>query len=61
MHDMITKRRLYELKWPQHLGEAPLPEETMSKPQTMFPPSETIEECSKFKCATPFIGGLMTS
>ena len=58
---MITKRQLYKLKWSLHLGEAPLPEETMSKPLTMFPPRETIEECLKFKCASPFIGGIMTS
>ena len=58
---MITKTQLYELKWLQRLGEAPLPEETTSKPQTMFPLSETVEECPEFKHAFPFIGGLMTS
>ena len=61
MHQMITTRQLYKLKWSLHLGEAPLPEETMSKPLTMFPPRETIEECPEFKCASPFIGGIMTS
>ena len=58
---MITKRQLYKLKWSLHLGEAPLPEETTSKPLTMFPLRETIEECLKFKCASSFIGGIMTS
>ena len=58
---MITKGRLYKLKWSLHLGEAPLPEETTSKPLTMFPPRETIEECPEFKHASPFIGGIMTS
>ena len=33
----------------------------MSKPLTMFPPRETIEECSEFECASTFIGGIMTS
>ena len=61
MHQMITKRQLYKLKWSLHLGKAPLPEETMSKPLTMFPLRETIEECPEFKCASPFIGGIMTS
>ena len=61
MHEMITKRQLYKLKWSLHLGEAPLPEETMSKPLMMLPPRETIEECPEFKCASPFIGGIMTS
>ena len=61
MHEMITKRQLYKLKWSLHLGEAPLPEETMSKPLTMFPLRETIEECPEFKCTYPFIGGFMTS
>ena len=27
----------------------------------MFPLGETIEECPKFKRASPFIGGFMTS
>ena len=61
MHQMITKRQLYKLKWSLHLGEAPLPEETMSKPLTMFPLRETMEECLEFKCASPFIGGIMMS
>ena len=61
MREMITKRQLYKLKRSLHLGEAPLPEETMSKPLTMFPLRETIEECPEFKCAYPFIGGFMTS
>ena len=61
MHQIITKRQLYELKWSLHLGEAPLPEETTSKPPTMFPPRETIEECPEFKRTYPFIGGFMTS
>ena len=61
MHQIITKRQLYKLKWSLHLGEAPLPEETMSKPPTMFPLRETIEECPEFKHAFPFIGGFMTS
>ena len=61
MHQIITKRQRYKLKWSLHLGEAPLPEETMSKPPMMFPLRETIEECSEFKCASPFIGGFMTS
>ena len=61
MHQIITKRQLYKLKWSLHLGEAPLPEETTSKPLMMFPLRETIEECPKFKCAYPFIGGSMTS
>ena len=61
MHQMITKRQLYKLKWSLHLGEAPLPEETMSKPLTMFPLRETIEECPEFKRASPFIGGIMMS
>ena len=61
MREMITKRQLYKLKWSLHLGEAPLPEETMSKPLTMFPPRETIEECPEFKRAYPFIGGFMMS
>ena len=56
---MITKGWLYKLKQSLHLGEAPLPEETMSKPLTMFPSRETIEECPKFKHASPFIGGIM--
>ena len=60
MYQMITKRQLYKLKWSLHLGEAPLPEETTSKPLTMFPPRETIEECPKFKSASPLIGGIMT-
>ena len=58
---MITKRQLYKLKQSLHLGEAPLPEETTSKPLMMFPPRETIEECPKFKRTTPFIGGIMMS
>ena len=58
---MITKRQLYKLKWSLHLGEAPLPEETTSKPLMMFPQRETIEECPKFKRASPFIGDIMTS
>ena len=58
---MITKRQLYKLKRSLHLGEAPLPEETMSKPLTMLPLRETIEECPKFKHASPFIGGIMMS
>ena len=53
---MITKRQLYKLKWSLHLGEAFLPEETMSKPRTMLPPRETVEES-----ASSFIGGNMTS
>ena len=61
MHQIITKRQLYKLKQLLHLGEAPLPEETTSKPLTMFPSRETIEECPKFKRAYPFIGGSMTS
>ena len=61
MREMITKRQLYKLKQSLHLGEAPLPEETTSKPLTMFPPRETIEECPEFKCAYPFIGGFMMS
>ena len=61
MHQIITKRQLYKLKQLLHLGEAPLPEETTSKPLTMLPPRETIEECPKFKCAYPFIGGFMMS
>ena len=61
MHQMITKRQLYKLKQSLHLREAPLPEETMSKPPTMFPLRETIEECPEFKCAYPFIGGIMSS
>ena len=61
MHQIITKRQLYKLKQSLYLGEAPLPEETMSKPLTMFPPRETIEECPEFKCASPFIGGSMMS
>ena len=61
MHQITTKRQLYKLKWSLHLGEAPLPEETMSKPQMMLPPRETIEECPEFKCASPFIEGIMTS
>ena len=61
MHQIITKRQLYKLKWSLHLGEAPLPEETMSKPLTMFPLRETMEECPKFKHASPFIGGGMMS
>ena len=44
-----------------HLGETPLPEETMSKPLMMLPQRETIEECPKFKCTSPFIGENMTS
>ena len=47
--------------WSLHLGEAPLPEETMSKPLMMFPLRETIEECPEFKRASPFIGGIMMS
>ena len=58
---MITKRQLYKLKWSLHLGEAPLPEETMSKPLKMFPLRETMEECPEFKRASPFIGGIMKS
>ena len=58
---MITKRQLYKLKQLLHLGEAPLPEETMSKPLTMFPLRETIEEYPEFKCAYPFIGGFSMS
>ena len=58
---MITKRQLYKLKWSLHLGGAPLPEETMSKPLMMLPPRETIEECLEFKRASPFIGGIMMS
>ena len=58
---MITKRQLYKLKRSLHLGEAPLPEETTSKPLTMFPLRETIEECPEFKHASPFIGGIMMS
>ena len=61
MHQMITKRQLYKLKWSLHLGEASLPEETTSKPLTMFSPRETIEECPEFKCASPFIGSIMMS
>ena len=61
MHQIKTKRQLYKLKWSLHLGEAPLPEETMSKPLTMFPLRETIEECPKFKHTYTFIGGFMTS
>ena len=61
MHQMITKRQLYKLKWSLHLGEAPLPEETTSKPLMMFPLRETIEECLEFKCASPFIGGIVKS
>ena len=61
MHQIITKRQLYKLKQLLHLGKAPLPEETMSKPPMMFPLRETIEECAKFKGAYPFIGGFMTS
>ena len=61
MHQIINKRQLYKLKQSLHLGEAPLPEETTSKPPTMFPPRETIEDCPKFKHASPFIGGFMTS
>ena len=61
MHQIITKRQLYKLKRSLHLGEAPLPEETMSKPPKMFPPRETIEECPEFKHTSPFIGGFMTS
>ena len=61
MHQIITKRQLYKLKQLLHLGEAPLPEETMSKPLMMFPLRETIEECPEFKHAYPFIGGFMMS
>ena len=61
MQEIITKRQLYKLKWSLHLGEAPLPEETMSKPPAMFPPRETKEECPEFKCTYPFIGGFMMS
>ena len=61
MHQMITKRQLYKLKQSLHFGEAPLPEETMSKPLMMFPPRETIEECPEFKHTSPFIGGIMMS
>ena len=61
MHQIITKRQLYKLKRSLHLREAPLPEETTSKPPTMFPLRETIEECPKFKRAYPFIGGFMMS
>ena len=61
MHQIITKRQLYKLKWSLHLGEAPLPEETTSKPLMMFPLRETIEECPEFKRAYPFIGGFMMS
>ena len=61
MHQIITKRQLYKLKQSLHLGEAPLPEETTSKPLTMFPLREIIEECLKFKHASPFIGAIMTS
>ena len=38
-----------------------MPEETMSKPLTMLPLRETIEECPEFKCTSPFIGGIMMS
>ena len=58
---MIGKRQLYKLKWSLHLGEAPLPEETTSKPLMIFPLRETIEECPEFKCASPFIGVIMMS
>ena len=58
---MKTKRQLYKLKQSLHLAEAPLPEETMSKPLTMFPPRETIKECPEFKRTSPFIGGIMMS
>ena len=61
MHQIITKRQLYKLKQSLHLGEAPLPDETMSKPLTMFPLRETIEECPEFKRASSFIGAIMTS
>ena len=60
MHQMLTKRQLYRLKQSLHLGEAPLPEETTSKPLMMFSLRETIEECPEFKRASPFIGGIMT-
>ena len=36
-------------------------EETTSKPLTMFPPRETIEECPEFKRTSPLIGGIMMS
>ena len=61
MHQIITNRQLYKLKQSLHLGEALLSKETMSKPQTMLPPRETIEECPEFKHASPFIGGIMMS
>ena len=61
MHQIITKRQLYKLKWSLHLGEAHLLEETTSKPLTMFPLRQTIEECPKFKRTYPFIGGFMMS
>ena len=61
MHQIITKRQLYKLKWSLHLGEAPFPDETTSKLPMMFPLRETIEECPKFKCTFPFIGGFMMS
>ena len=59
MYQIIAKRQLYKLKWSLHLGEALLPEETTSKPLTMLPLRETIEECPKFKHASPVIGGNM--
>ena len=43
------------------LEKLPYLRETMSKPPTMFPLRETIEECPEFKHASPFIGGFMTS
>ena len=58
---MITKRQLDKLKQSLHLEETSLPEETTSKPLTMFPLRETIQECPEFKRASPFIGGIMTS
>ena len=61
MHQIITKKQLYKLKQSLHLGEAPLPEETMSKPPMMFPLRETIEECPEFKRASPFIPEFMMS
>ena len=54
MREIITKRQLYKLKQSLHLGEAPLPEETTSKPLTMFSPRETIEECPRVQTRLPF-------
>ena len=61
MHQIINKRQLYKLRQSLHLAEASLPKETTSKPPTMFPPRETIEECLEFKCASSFIRGIMMS